>query len=245
MKQSKRQYIRPTRLFVLTAGAIFLGEVIVMFVLAVLAPIPVVAEAFVDGAMITTLMIPFLYFLVYVPMADEIDRRREAQEELETVNRELDQRIEERTVELSRTNERLKRQIAETDQAREEIWKDREFIRSVVEVAPCLLVIYEVGSRRCIYANGRVEEFLGYEVEDVLGGDRDFLKDVLSPDDYSRFAQVLLEPAASESSTVDLGEIRMRRRSGKWSQMRAGYTVLRRDPQDLAVEVLLTAIATP
>jgi len=236
------RYSRPTELFLVIAAAIFLGEVIVMFVLAAIPPIPVVMEAFLDGTMITVLMVPFLYFLAYRPMVAEIEWRRKAQEDLIVLNRELDARVDQRTAELSQTNERLERQISKNIQRQEEIRKDREFIRSVVEVAPCLLMILEAGSNRCLFVNGRVEELLGYDAESVVEPGRDFLREVMGPEQYSQFTEVLFTSANLEFSTADLGKIGMRQRSGEWKQMDARYAVLRRDPQGQTLEILLAAM---
>jgi len=226
------------------AVVIFVGEVIVMFVLAAIPPLSVATEAFVDGVMITALMVPFLYLLLSRPMAAEINRRRGAEEALGVLNLDLEKQVKERIDQLSQTNERLEREISEKRQARDEISKDHEFIRSVVEAAPCLFVIYDVGARRCVFANSHVEDLLGYSTEEVFEPGRDFLKEVLSPEDYSNLTEVLLEPTNQRSSTMDLGEIRMRKRSGDWTLVGARYVVLRRDPQGQSVEILLAAIAS-
>ena len=62
-------YATPAKLFVMTAAAIFLGEVIVMFVLAAIPPISKGTEAFVDGMMITALITQVLYCGHAVPIA--------------------------------------------------------------------------------------------------------------------------------------------------------------------------------
>lgn len=226
----------------MTAAAIFVGEVIVMFVLSAIPPLPVVAEAFVDGLMITALMVPFLYLLLYKPMAAEIDRRRAAQRDLRDLNRELEQRVDERTRDLLQANERLKREISEKKQARDEVWKDHEFVRSVVEAMPCLLVIYDVGARRCVFANSQVVNLLGYASEEIFESGRNFLETILSEEDYSKLTKELLDPANQELSTRDLGELRLRMRSGECKSMAARYAVLRSDPRGQGEVILFGAI---
>jgi len=200
------------------------------------------AEAIVDGMMITALMTPFLYLFLYRPMAAEIGRRRSAEEELEALNRNLEKRVEEKIAEHSRTNERLTREISEKQQARSEIWRDRDFIRSITEAAPCLYLIYDVNSCRCVFANSQVEDLLGYSTEAILDSGRDFLKEVMTAEAYSDFIEGLLEPDDPGQSTRDLGKIRMRKRSGEWQTMNGRYAVLRSDSRGQSLEVLMSAI---
>ncbi len=237
-----RGYATPAKLFVMMAAAIFLGEVIVMFVLAAIPPIPKGTEAFVDGMMITALMTPVLYLFLYRPMAAEIDRRRAAELNLRVLNRDLEEQVQERIEKQLQTNERLNKELRQRIQARDQTWKDQQFIRSVVEAAPCLFMIYDVAARRCVFANSRVEDVLGYATEELVDPDRDFLRDLLSPEDYSTLTEVHIEAVNQGLSTNDLGEIPMRMRSGEWRQMAARYSVLRSDPQGLPEEIMLAAI---
>lgn len=236
------RYPLPSRLFLLTAAAIFIGEMIVMLVLTRIPPLSTLAEALLDGIMITALMVPFLYLFLYKPMVVAIHCRRRAEEALRVLNRDLEKRVDERTRDLTLVNERLEKEISEKRQAQDEIWKDQDFIRSVVEAIPSLLVIYDVAARRCVFANTRVEDLLGYPNAEVFEAGRDFLKDILSPEDYSRLIQELLEPAERGGSAKDLGEIRLRQRSGEWRQMSARYKVLRSDPLGQGVVILFAAM---
>lgn len=235
-------YPSPLSLCVMTTATIFLGEVIVMFVLAAIPPLSVVTEAVVDGMMISVLMLPSLYFFLYKPMNLEIGRRRKAEEDLRVLNRGLEESVDHGKAKQRRTDERLETEMKLKRAARDEIWKDQELIRSIVEAAPCLFLIYDMAAHRCIFANSQIEVLLGYSPEEVSESERDFLKDVLSAEDYSDFVGGLYGPPDAGSATRDLGIIRMKKRSGEWQRIVARSVLLRGDPQGEKLEVLFSAI---
>jgi PAS domain-containing protein len=64
------------------------------------------------------------------------ERRKRAEEELDKAREELERRAEERTAELSRTNELLEQKIAERKQAEGALHESRELLHAVIDTAP-------------------------------------------------------------------------------------------------------------
>jgi PAS domain S-box-containing protein len=84
---SRKSYQLPvTRLLGMLTVTAFLEELLVMFILDKLPPLPKVAEYLMDATLLTVLIFPVLYFLVYRPMLQNISELRQAEENLRTVS---------------------------------------------------------------------------------------------------------------------------------------------------------------
>ena len=79
-------YQNPARIFFIVVMAIFLSEALVMCILAVLPPFSTIAEALIDAIMLTVLLLPFLYHLIFVPLRSHIN-------ELRTMERKLNESV--------------------------------------------------------------------------------------------------------------------------------------------------------
>jgi PAS domain S-box-containing protein len=75
-----------TRLLVLLTVAAFLEELLVLFLLDNLPPMPKAAEFLLDALLLTALLFPVFYFLVYRPMSRNIAELRQTEENLRTVS---------------------------------------------------------------------------------------------------------------------------------------------------------------
>jgi PAS domain S-box-containing protein len=72
-------------LFILT-GAAFLEELLVLFLVNMLPPMPKVAKYLLDSTLLAALIFPIFYFLVFRPMSRNIAELRQAEEDLRTVS---------------------------------------------------------------------------------------------------------------------------------------------------------------
>ncbi len=232
----------PARLMVLTALAVFVGEFLVMLLLARLPALEVGIEALLDATLITALVGPFLYLFLFRPMALQMEVRRKAEELLSEANESLERRVEERTAELRRGNELLRLEIEERREVEEKLWKSNEFVRSVLESAPCVVLIYELGRRRCSYVSGRVVDVLGYPPEEVCREDWDFLRHALEDREYSSLVEVGASVAEDADGAIFGGTYRLRKADGEWAEFGVKAVVLSRDTDGVAREILLTAV---
>ena len=200
----------PARLLAVTALSVFVGEVIVMLVLAAVPEVPTVTEALLDGLMITVLATPVLLLFLFRPMVRQIRQRREAEEKLRLLNDQLELRVEERTRELSAANEQMRREIADRLAAESNLSKSTEFIRRVLAAAPCVLAIYDVNSLKCSFVNERVGDLLGYEPDDVLMAGSEFFKTLFAPEDFARFHELNVKIGAGVEQGITTCECRLR-----------------------------------
>jgi len=84
---SRKKYrLTVTRLLVILTVAAFLDELLVLFLLDMLPPMPKVTAYLLDATLLAALIFPVFYFLVYRPMSRNIVELREAKENLHTVS---------------------------------------------------------------------------------------------------------------------------------------------------------------
>jgi len=84
---SRKKYQLPVaRLLVILTVSAFLEELLVLFLLDLLPPMPKAAEFLLDAALLSLLIFPLFYFLVYRPMLHNINELRQAEENLRTVS---------------------------------------------------------------------------------------------------------------------------------------------------------------
>ena len=73
-------------LLIVLAGSVFLIELLVMFILDMFPPIPKTAIFLVDSTLLSTLIFPIFYFLVFRPLCQNITELRQTEEALRIVS---------------------------------------------------------------------------------------------------------------------------------------------------------------
>jgi len=85
-KSRKKYRLTVTRLLVILTVAAFLEELLVLFFMDMLPPMPKATAYLLDAVLLAVLIFPVFYFLVYRPMSRNIADLREAKENLRTVS---------------------------------------------------------------------------------------------------------------------------------------------------------------
>ncbi|MBI4937074.1 MAG: PAS domain S-box protein [Nitrosomonadales bacterium] len=80
--RKKEPHQSVVRLLIVLTGSVFFTEVLVMFLLAALPPMPKLASVLLDAALLSALLFPIFYFLVFRPLLQNITERRQAEDEL-------------------------------------------------------------------------------------------------------------------------------------------------------------------
>jgi len=84
---SPKPYQLPVaRLLAMLTVAAFLEELLILFVLDMLPPLPKTAEFLLDATLLAVLIFPVLYLLVYRPMSWNISELKQAKDDLRTVS---------------------------------------------------------------------------------------------------------------------------------------------------------------
>ncbi len=94
---------------------------------------------------------------------------KKSDEKLREVYSTLENRVRERTAELSHTNEMLMGEISDRERAEKALRESEEKFRVVTESSPAVIMLYQGG--RLIYANRMAEIATGYTGEELLSGE--------------------------------------------------------------------------
>ena len=97
------------------------------------------------------------------------DRLTAARAQLADRARDLERRVRERTAELQQSNASLKAEIAERQQAEQELQRTRAFLDVMIESLPAMLLVKDAKTGRCLYLNRAGEDLIGCERSEVIG----------------------------------------------------------------------------
>ncbi len=99
----------------------------------------------------------------------DVTERVRAEAALRRANEELEQRVEERTAELSQANRLLQQEIVDRKQAEAALAQERNLLRTLIDNLPDLIFIKDVQGRFILY-NSAVERFVGAATSDEIYG---------------------------------------------------------------------------
>lgn len=101
-RKSKVKY-----LFILIAS-IFISELLIMFLLAVMPRIHPILNSFIDATLLSVFVIPPLYYFAYKPLSQQIDISNSIRKRLLNTNNHLEELVLSRTKELFESEKKLK-----------------------------------------------------------------------------------------------------------------------------------------
>ncbi len=104
-------------------------------------------------------------------MADQLQATTHA---LETSRAQLEEKVEERTAELARTNKRLEREIFVRIQAEQVARRDGDWLRSLIETSQDAVISIDRQAQIVLF-NPSAEQIFGYTAEEVAGKKIDLL----------------------------------------------------------------------
>jgi PAS domain S-box-containing protein len=135
---------------------------------------------------------------------------RRAKEEGRRINQGLEQRVAERTRQLTVVNEELRREIAERQRVEDDLRRSEDHMRLVIDTIPAL-VWSKLPDGSADFLNQRFREYTGLSVEEGLG--EGWLK-AIHPDDCASSIEVWREAFAG-GKFFEL-EARLRRADGEY-----------------------------
>jgi len=164
----------------------------------------------------------------------EVIERKRAEEELEKVNRELEDRIRQRTRELLELNEQLKREIGERERAQKLLSDSQQRLELAVKGADLGLWDYDMANNEA-FVDQNWADIFGYSHDDMTST-TDWWRSVLHPED--RFAVVEAWNAHLEGRTPFFeAEHRVRDKSGEWNWVLTRGKVVERDRDGKPVRI--------
>ncbi|MGD2186473.1 MAG: PAS domain S-box protein, partial [Desulfobacterales bacterium] len=108
----------------------------------------------------------------------DISERKQAENALQEARNQLERRVNERTAELGKTNEKLRKQISECEQAELALRESELKYATLVEDA--LIGVYIIQDGKIEFANEKFAEIYGYSKDEIIGMQS---LDLVHPDD--------------------------------------------------------------
>ncbi len=96
----------------------------------------------------------------------DITKRKQAEAALKELNNELELRVQQRTADLARVNQKLQEEIAERIRTQVDLQQQKEILQKIFDNAPVMLTLYDATGRIKI-ANRALEEILGWSLQEL------------------------------------------------------------------------------
>jgi PAS domain S-box-containing protein len=99
----------------------------------------------------------------------DISERKQAESALQAARNELERRVDERTIELGTTNEKLRKQVSECERAELALRESEQKYATLVEDA--LIGVYILKDGKIEFANDKFADIYGYSKDELIGMD--------------------------------------------------------------------------
>lgn len=116
--------------------------------------------------------------------------------------------------------------------------EQQQLLQSIIATTPTFFYIYDLLEQGNVYANGALEEILGYGAQEMQRMDSNLLEKIIHPDDMAAVyanVQNLDRAAPNQRFTT---EYRIRHRDGSWRWVYDQTTVFKRSPDGQVWQIL-------
>ncbi|MDX2510642.1 MAG: DUF3365 domain-containing protein, partial [Desulfobacterales bacterium] len=166
--------------------------------------------------------------------------RDRAEAELKKAHDKLEQRVAERTTELTQANIQLKNEIEERNQAEEALRGSEQFANKILESSLNGLYIFDLEKQANVYINSQYTELTGYTLDSLHSiGEHGFIK-LFYPDDLPRIERHMDEVMQAKDGDVIEIEYRFKKSSGEWMWCLARDAVFERKPDGIPKQLIGT-----
>ena len=207
------------RLFIVAIVCVFVAEASIMFVMETAQGVSGAVAwtcSVVDAFVLTLVVGPLLYWLLFRPLVSHIAAHRRAEAELLRLRDELMRRVEDRTARLADANREVHEEIEKRVRATESLRYSENKYSMLVENSLTGIVIFRDG--RLTFVNRQFAEMLGYGRDELLRTD---VLELIHPEDRDIVAETNRRRLAGEELPAEY-EARMLTKTGDiiWVTMR-------------------------
>jgi PAS domain S-box-containing protein len=145
-------------------------------------------------------------------IAMDLTERKRLEDALRQLNDDLEKRVQDRTAELSKTNEILRAEIVERQRAEEALRESEEKYRRLVKYAPAAIYEMDLEGTKFLSVNEAMCGILGYSMEELLSTKP---TELLDEESRPLFKERIRKKLAGET-IEETTEYRIRRKDGEW-----------------------------
>ncbi|MBD2493891.1 ATP-binding protein [Nostoc sp. FACHB-280] len=129
----------------------------------------------------------------------------------------------------------------ELQQSEARLRESQQFIERIAETTPGILYVYDLLEQRNLYLNGQVNRLLGYTSQQVQDLGKEFLIQLMYPEDLPLFFLHLQKVAVIQDNEILEFEYRMRHANGQWCWFYSRDTVFTRNEDGSPRQIVGTA----
>jgi PAS domain S-box-containing protein len=127
--------------------------------------------------------------------------------------------------------------VTEVTEAVENLKASEAFNRSITELAPNIIYIYDLESRTMVYLNKDISALIGYTYEELTTPGFDFFK-LMHPDDLAMAAKRQERYRIMGDADVVVSEYRLKHKNGEWRHIYARTTCFKRNKSGVVTQIL-------
>jgi PAS domain S-box-containing protein len=121
---------------------------------------------------------------------------------------------------------------------KERIEEELHFSRNVINASPGITYIFDLTEQKITYINGKVEEVMGYTLQDVLGKHSNLIADFAHAEDHAVLMHFIKEVIEDRVGQTYQAEFRFRDKQGAYRWFRSYAVVYKRDNAGTPIQLL-------
>jgi PAS domain S-box-containing protein len=173
-----------------------------------------------------------------IEIVRDISARKNMEDELREHRDHLDLLVRERTVELRKVNKELRAEIMRRIQMEKDLIESQRFVQRIADATPNLLYLYDVVENANVYINPRVQEILGYPMEEIKKAGNFFFRAFAHPDDLRSIESLRERFSGANDGDITESHYRIRNAAGEWRWFHSRDVVFKRTSDGLLKLVL-------
>lgn len=127
--------------------------------------------------------------------------------------------------------------VTEITEAVENLKSSESFNRSITELVPNIIYIYDLNSRSMVYLNKDIRDITGYAYEEIIEPGFDFYR-LFHPDDRLGATERLARFRKLRDGEVIVSEYRIQHKQGEWKHIYARTTCFKRDNKGMVTQII-------
>ena len=188
-----------------------------------------------------------------------VTERRQNKDKLTVRSDHLEQLVEERTAELTKSNLLLQLEISNCRHVQEELRKaavrehflpaleeealrkSQNMLRRIAESVPGILYIFDLAEHRLVFTNREISSMLGYSREEIQQWGAVWSEKIVHPEDFAMIKGKEKSLLAASNGEFIETEIRIKHANGEWRWVSCSEIVFTRTKEGAPKQILGTA----